>query len=145
MLSAVVGLQVIARGSSTPYKKTSKAPQQIAQELGAQYLLTATVRWEKLPGGASTVHVSPELVQVRSGSAPTTKWQQSFDAQLTNVFQVQADIATRVAQSLDVALGSTAQRQLAARPTTNLAAYDAFLRGEAMFENMAGNPLHPRR
>ncbi|HYU29000.1 MAG TPA: protein kinase, partial [Gemmatimonadales bacterium] len=141
------GLQVIGRASSTPFKRTTKTPQQIAQELGAQYLLTATVRWERLPGGGSAVHVSPELVQVRAGSggAPTTKWQQSFDAQLTNVFQVQADIASRVAQSLDVALGATAQQQLAERPTANLAAYDAFLRGEALFENMAGNPFNLRR
>ncbi len=145
-LSGLAGLQVIARGSSTPYKKATKTPQQIAQELGAQYLLTATVRWEKLPGAASTVHVSPELVQVRSGSAPTTKWQESFDAQLTNVFQVQADIATRVAQALDVALGATAQQQLAERPTQNLAAYDAFLRGEAASQAMGvGDPPSLRR
>jgi serine/threonine-protein kinase len=139
------GLQVIGRASSTPFKRTAKTQQQIAHELGAQYLLTATVRWEQLSGGRSVVHVSPELVQVRSGSAPTTKWQQSFDAQLTNVFQVQADIASRVAQSLDVALGATAQQQLAERPTANLAAYDAFLRGEALLENMAGNPFNLRR
>jgi len=144
-LSALTGLQVIARGSSTPYKRTTKTPQQIAQELGAQYLLTATVRWEKLPGGASAVHVSPELVQVRSGSTPTTKWQQSFDAQLTNVFQVQADIATRVAQALDVALGATAQQQLAERPTANLAAYDAFLHGEEASQGMLGDPPSLRR
>jgi serine/threonine-protein kinase len=115
-------LQVIGRASSTPFKKTTKTPQQIAQELGAQYLLTATVRWERQPGGHSVVHLSPELVQVRNGSAPTTKWQQSFDAQLTNVFQVQADIASRVAQSLDIALGATAQQRLAEPPTENLAA-----------------------
>src|SRR5262249_19438470 len=113
--------------------------------LGAQYILTATVRWQQLPGGQVTVHVSPELVQVRSESAPTTKWQQSFDAQLTNVFQVQADIASRVAQSLDVALGATTQQRLAARPTASLAAYDAFLRGEALFEDGAGNPFDLRR
>src|SRR5262249_8245000 len=46
-LTSVPGLEVIARGSSTPYKKTAKTPKQIAQELDATYLLTATVRWEK--------------------------------------------------------------------------------------------------
>src|SRR5213592_4196742 len=144
-LAELLGLQVIGRASSTPFKRTAKTPQQIARELGAQYLLTATVRWQQLPGGEVTVHVSPELVQVHGGSAPTTKWQQSFDAQLTNVFQVQADIASRVAQSLDVALGASAEQRLAARPTANLAAYDAFLRGEALFENMAGSPFDRRR
>ncbi len=144
-LARLAGLEVIGRASSTPFKRTAKPPQQIARELGAQYILTATVRWQQLSGGQVTVHVSPELVQVRGGSAPTTKWQQSFDAQLTNVFQVQADIASRVAQSLDVALGATAQQRLAERPTANLAAYDAFLHGEAVFEDNAGNPFDLRR
>jgi TolB-like protein len=60
-LTSLPGLQVIARGSSNPYKKTTKTPKQIAQELNVSYLLTATVRWDK-DGGASRVHVSPELV-----------------------------------------------------------------------------------
>jgi TolB-like protein/tetratricopeptide (TPR) repeat protein len=127
-LAAVPGLQVIARTSSAPYKKTAKTPQQIAQELGVRYILTATVRWEK-SGGTNRVQVSPELVQVGEGAVPTTKWQQPFDATMTDVFQVQADIASRVAQALDVALGSTARETLAEKPTQNLAAYDAFLKG----------------
>ena len=145
-LTALTGIQVIARGSSSPFKKTTKTPQQIAQELGAQYLLTGTVRWDKRPGGASSVHVIPELVQVRSGSPPTTKWQQSFDAQLTSVFQVQSDIAGRVARALDVALDDSSQQQLAERPTANLAAYDAFLRGEAMTQGFGvADPTTVRR
>ena len=93
-LSQVSGIAVIARASSNEYRKTTKAPQQIARELGADYLLTATVRWEKAGGGPSRVRVSPELIRVDPGAAPTTKWQQPFDASLTDVFQVQADIAT---------------------------------------------------
>jgi len=128
-LATLPGLKVIARSSSAQYKKTAKTPQEIARELGVQYLLTATVRWEKAAGG-NRVRVSPELVQVAPGSAPTTKWQQPFDAALTDVFQVQADIAGRVAQALDVALGQAPKQALAEKPTTNLAAYDAFLKGE---------------
>jgi len=128
-LATVPGLKVIARSSSSQYKKSGKSPQEIARELGVQYLLTATVRWEKGSGG-NRVRVSPELVQIAPGSAPTTKWQQPFDAALTDVFQVQADIAGRVAQALDVALGQAPKQTLAEKPTTNLAAYDAFLKGE---------------
>src|SRR5207237_3398890 len=51
-LTSVPGLQVIARGSSIPYKKTTKTPKEIARDLDATYLLTATVRWEK-SGGTS--------------------------------------------------------------------------------------------
>jgi TolB-like protein/Tfp pilus assembly protein PilF len=128
-LTSLPGVEVIARASSTPYKKTTKAPNQIAQELGVKYLLTATVRWEKATG-SSRVHVSPELVEVRESGAPASRWQQPFDAALTDVFQVQSDIASRVAQALGVALGAGDEERLSAKPTQNLAAYDAFLKGE---------------
>jgi tetratricopeptide (TPR) repeat protein len=76
------------------------------------------------------VLVSPELVEVSPGSAPKTRWQEPFDASLTDVFQVQADVATRVAQALGATLGSGERKALEAPPTKNLAAYDAFLKGE---------------
>jgi serine/threonine-protein kinase len=135
-LSRLVGLDVIARGSSNQYRHTTKAPQEIARELGADYLLTATVRWEKAPGVGSRVRVTPELVDVGPGRAPRTRWQDSFDASLTDVFQVQADIATTVAGALNMALGDSARRDLTTQPTHNLAAYDAFLKGEAASQSM---------
>ena len=129
-LSQIAGLAVIARASSNEYRHTSKAPQEIARELGAEYLLTATVRWEKHPDGTSRVRVSPELVRIQPGAVPTTKWQQGFDAALTDVFKVQADIASEVSEALDVALSDSTRRELAVKPTQNLDAYDAYLRGK---------------
>jgi serine/threonine-protein kinase len=126
-LTSLPGVQVTARSSSIPYKKTAKTPEQIGQELGVQYLLTGTVRWERGSGRPSRVQVSPELIQASTASA---KWQQPFDAVLNDVFQVQADIASRVAQALDLAIGAGERKALSERPTTNLAAYDAFLKGE---------------
>jgi len=141
-LSQIQGLQVIARGSSNEYKRTTKTQQQIARELGVNYLLTATVQWEKGAGGTNRVRVTPELVDVRPGHAPRSRWGQSFDAAMTGVFQVQADIAGRVAQALDVALGDSAEQELTAKPTRSLPAYDAFLRGEASFQGAtAAEPL----
>ena len=127
-LAALPGLQVTARSSSNQYKKATKSPQEIGRELGVDYLLTGTVRWEKGAGG-NHVRVSPELIQVSTGS---TKWQQPFDATLTDVFQVQADVAGQVAQALDLALGTAQRAALAVRPTANAAAYDAYLKGEAV-------------
>ena len=71
-LTSLSGVEVIARSSSVPYKKTSKTPAQIARELDVRYLLTATVRWQK-GTGASRVHVAPELVEVKGSAAPTSK------------------------------------------------------------------------
>jgi TolB-like protein len=144
-LSHVAGLAVIARSSSNEYRKTTKSPQQVARELGADYLLTATVRWEKAANGPSRVRVSPELIRVQPGEAPTTKWQQGFDASLTDVFQVQADIASKVAGALDVALADSARREIAAKPTTSLSAYDAFLKGEAVFQSTSADLPSLRR
>jgi eukaryotic-like serine/threonine-protein kinase len=126
-LTAVPGLEVIARSSSSQYKQTTKTPQQIGRELGVEYLLTGMVRWEKGEGRPSRVQVSPELIDVADATA---EWQQPFDAPLTDVFQVQADIAGRVAEALGVALGTGERQALTERPTANIAAYDAYLKGE---------------
>ncbi|HEY6928839.1 MAG TPA: protein kinase [Thermoanaerobaculia bacterium] len=137
-LTSISGIQVIARASSIPYKKTSKTPQQIAQELEAKYLLTATVRWEK-SGGSSRVHVSPELVEISESGPPSSKWQQPFDASLTDVFQVQSNIASKVAEALGVALAAGEEKKLSAKPTENLAAYDAYLKGEEASKAASAN------
>ena len=143
-LTSLPGVEVIARGSSTPYKKTKKTPKQIAQELDVRYLLTATVRWQK-GTGASRVHVTPELVEVREEGAPASKWEQPFDAALTDVFQVQSDIASQVRRALGIVLGAREEERLSEKPTQNLAAYDAFLKGEAIFNSGADDPSSLRK
>ena len=135
-LSRIQGVSVIAGTSSNQYRHTPKPPQQIAQELGVDYLLTASVQWEKASGGASRVRVTPELVEVGGGRAPRARWAQEFDAGMTGVFEVQAEIAAQVAQALGVALGDSAVRALAVQPTRSLEAYDAYLRGEQASERM---------
>ena len=80
------------------------------------------------------MQVSPELVEIRASGAPASKWQQPFDAAITDVFQVQSDIATKVAQALGGALAAGEEKRLSEKPTQNLAAYDAFLKGEEACE-----------
>jgi len=126
-LAGLARFQVTASTSSDQYRRTTRPPQEVGRELGVDYLLVGRIRWAKRPDGTSRVQVSPELV--RAASASTT-WQEPFDAPLTDVFQVQTDIATRVAGALGVALGAGEQTALAERPTRDVAAYDAFLRGE---------------
>jgi eukaryotic-like serine/threonine-protein kinase len=127
-LTSLPGMFVTASNSSNQYRGTTKSPQEIGRELGVDYLLIGKVRWAKAKDGASRVQVSPELIEV--GTARAT-WQQPFDAALTDVFKVQGDIAGQVAAALDVALGASQQRVLAERPTTNLSAYDVYLKGTA--------------
>jgi eukaryotic-like serine/threonine-protein kinase len=124
-LTDLPGLEVIGSASSAQYRHSTKAPRQIAQELGVRYLLVGKVRWAKGPG-TSRVQVSPELVDV---STLADKWEAPFDAPLTDVFQVQGDIAGKVAAALKVALTPAKHQALSDKPTENLAAYDAYLRG----------------
>jgi tetratricopeptide (TPR) repeat protein len=106
------------------------------------YLLTGTVHWEKNRSGPSRVRVSPELVEASTGS---TRWQQPFEAPLTNVFQVQADIAGRVAQALDIALAAEKRAQIAEQPTADLTAYDLYLRGQHAFHRRTAEGLTEAR
>jgi non-specific serine/threonine protein kinase len=142
-LTNISGLEVIARASSIEYRKTSKKLQEIGKELGVEYLLTGTVRFAGGAGDTRRVQVSPEL---SSASSAASKWAQPFDATLTDVFQVQGEIAARVAQALDVALSAGSRKELEERPTQNLAAYEAYLRGEEATQAMAaGDPIALRR
>jgi eukaryotic-like serine/threonine-protein kinase len=130
-LSALPGLQVIASRSSNEYKHSTKSLPEIARDLGADYLLIARIRWARAADGTSRVEVSPELVQASPGRPPTTKWQQPFEAAMTDVFRVQGDIAGQVASALNLALAPDQKETLTEKPTQNLAAYDAYLKGEA--------------
>ena len=132
-LAAVPGLQVIASASSSQYRHTAKAPHEIGQELGVRYLLVGKVRWAKGNGAQSRVEVRPELVEVASSA---DKWGAPFDAPLTDVFQVQADIAEKVVHALQVTLSPAAAQTVAKRPTENLDAYDAYLRGKKIAEEL---------
>jgi eukaryotic-like serine/threonine-protein kinase len=124
-LATLPGLQVTARTSSAQYARSTKRPDEIGRELGVAYLLNGTVRWDQ-EDGQSRVRVSPELIETATGA---TRWQQSFDAPMTDVFRVQADVAERVARELGVALAAGPRRHLKARPTGDLGAYDLYLRG----------------
>ena len=137
-LSRVSGLKVIASSSASQYKGSTKSPQVIASELGADYLLSGTVRWATGADGKRRVQVVPELIDAGSGDV---KWQQSFDTDITDVFEVQSQIATRVAGALGVALGGNEQLQLTKRPTDNVEAYQLYLKGRAV---QSGDPVSLR-
>ena len=133
-LASIPALQVIASTSSDQYRRSTKSPRQIGQELGVQYLLVGQVQWDRRTGDPGRVRVSPELVDAQSGS---TRWRAPFDAAMSDVFQVQGEIAGRVAEALDLALGTGQRTRLLERPTANLEAYDAFLRGDEISRGVA--------
>jgi serine/threonine-protein kinase len=143
-LTALPGVSVVARASSVSYPPGKQVPAVVARDLGVRYLLTGTVRFAGT-GVERRVQVSPELVEVVAGHAPESRWQQPFDAAVKDVFAVQARIAGDVASAMQVALGAATKAQLAGVPTGNDAAYDAFLRGEAIRNASPTDPRSLRR
>ena len=140
-LATISGLQVTARTSSTHYAQGTKPAREIGRELGVDYLLTGTVRWNP-EGRRSRVRVSPELVQATSGAS---RWQQSFDAPIAEIFHVQANIAERVARELGVALAGRQQRHMEERATSDLGAYDLYLRGRHAWHQRPSTSLDQAR
>ena len=122
-LSGISGLSVIARSSATQYRKTTKTFKQIGEELGVNYILQGTVRWENI-GGETHVRVNPTLIKVEDG---TQAWSESMESVLSSAFKLQSDIASRVAGAMDVALAKTEKASLETSLTENSEAYDYYL------------------
>jgi eukaryotic-like serine/threonine-protein kinase len=125
-LTTLSGLGVIGRSSAYRYKNTTKPFREIADELGVTYIMEGTVRWERRSNGEIMVRVNPQLIRV---SDATQVWSQSFDAVLSGVLALQSDVATQVANSLDISLRTSERRALAAEREVNPEAYDFYLRG----------------
>jgi TolB-like protein/Flp pilus assembly protein TadD len=129
-LAMVSGLGVISRTTAIQYARAGKTLRQIGQDLGVGYVIEGTVRWDAKPGGTGRVRITPQLIRVADDSHV---WAGSFDRALDDVFAVQSEIAEAVASGLDVTLGEGERRAIAARPTRNLDAYQAYLRGLALY------------
>lgn len=128
-LSSIRSLRVIGRQSAATYASSTKTPQQIAQELGVDYVLTGTVRWDKSPDGKDLVRVSPALLRATDGSQV---WANAYQTVLSGMFEVQSSVATEVANALNVALVAPEKAALSARPTSNVEAYGHYLRGNEL-------------
>ena len=128
-LSSIRALRVIGRQSASTYAGSRKTPQEIAQELGVQYVLTGTVRWDKSSDGKELVRVSPALLRASDGSQV---WANAYQTVLSGMFEVQAKVATEVADALNIALVAPEKAALTARPTGNIEAYSHYLRGSEL-------------
>jgi TolB-like protein len=125
-LASISGITVIGRQSAKRYVGSDKSPREIGGELGVNYLLTGSVRWDKTQRGRNLVSVRPALLRVADGSQI---WSEPYDAVLSEEFKLQSNVAERVARALDVALLPHESRELATRPTNDTIAYDDYLKG----------------
>jgi TolB-like protein/tetratricopeptide (TPR) repeat protein len=132
-LAGVRGLAVLSRWSALQYARTTKSAKQVGQELGVSYLVTGTVRWSRGAGPGGQVRITPQLVRVADD---TSVWAHVYDFTMDDIFRVQSEMARSVVESLGFTLLEHERGALEARPTQNLDAYQAFLRGKFL----AGQP-----
>jgi serine/threonine protein kinase/tetratricopeptide (TPR) repeat protein len=133
-LAGIHGLGVISRQSATQYKSREKNTQQIAQDLRVDYILEGTVQRERPADPNSNVRIRPQLIRA---SDDTHVWAQTYDNQMREVFQVQSDVAERVAQALDITLLEADREALRSNPIENIEAYDYYLQGNKYFRRAA--------
>jgi serine/threonine-protein kinase len=125
-LAALSGLGVISRTSAFQYKTAKKSIKQIGEELGVDYVLEGTVRWDKPGGSESRVRVTPQLIRVADD---THLWSETYDRVLEDIFAVQSDIAGRIIEQLGISMLERERETVEAKPTENLLAYETYLRG----------------
>lgn len=119
-LSRFRALVVIARGTSFALRDKGMTSQQIAQQLGVQYVLSGQIR-----KAGNRIRVSAELTH--SGSEAQV-WSDRYDRPLTDIFDLQDDVSSSVAAVVDPAVRSAEIERARRKPPTNLSAYDLYLR-----------------
>src|SRR6266496_2108463 len=122
-LSKIADLKVISRTSTQRYKKTSQKPSKIANQLGVANLLEGSVQKTN-----DQVRVNVQLIRAANDSH---LWAETFDRRLTDIFSVESEVAKAIADQLRAHLSGREEQAIAARPTDNPQAYDAYLRGLA--------------
>ncbi len=122
-LSKIEGLKVFSRPTVLTYRDKPATPAQIGQQLGAAYVLAGSLR-----RAGNRLRISAQLVDTHTDFP---LWIERYDRELQDVFEVQDEIARKIAGALRLTLSPKEEKAIAARPTENLQAYDFFLRGRS--------------
>src|SRR6476661_4970719 len=122
-LTKIGDLKVISRTSTQGYQSEPGNLAEIAKQLGVANILEGSVQ-----KAGNQVRVNVHLVNVQTGSQ---LWAETYDRKLSDIFSVESEIAKGIAESLQAKLTGREEQALAAQPTNNPQAYDAYLRGLA--------------
>jgi TolB-like protein/Tfp pilus assembly protein PilF len=122
-LSKIADLKVISRTSTQHYKSAPENLFEIAKQLGVAHLLEGSVQ-----KSGDSVRVNVQLIKAANGSH---LWADTFDRKLTDIFSVESEVAKAIADELRAKLSDREEQVISAKPTDNVDAYDAYLRGLA--------------
>jgi non-specific serine/threonine protein kinase len=120
-LSKIKHLRVFPRPEMLAYRDKPVAPAQIGQDLDAAYVLSGSLR-----RAGNRLRITAQLIETRSRHSV---WVERYDREMADVFEVQDEIARKIAQALRITLSPQEEAHLAQKPTEDLQAYDYFLRG----------------
>lgn len=133
-LAQIDGWRVISRTSTSKYANTDKTIQQIGTELNVRYILEGSVRQD-----SHQVFITAQLIRV---SDDKHLWAERYERPKNNVIDIQTEVAKSIARALNQSISSKAQQKLAHRPTENIEAYTAFLRGRHLLRSRKEEDLY---
>jgi adenylate cyclase len=125
-LAKISGLHVPARTSCFAFRGQNLDAREIGNRLGVQSLLEGSIR-----KAGDRLRISVQLIDARNGYH---LWSERFDRQLDDVFAVQEEIANSVINYLGLSLTPREDRQLHKRSTSQVEAYEFYLRGRKLFQ-----------
>jgi TolB-like protein len=126
-LSRIRDLKVISRTSTQRFKSTAEQIPEIAKQLGVATILEGSVR---KAGDKVRVHV--QLIDAENDAH---LWAERYDRQLDDIFEVESDIAGKIAEALQATLTGAERRAIAARPTKSTEAHELYLKGRYHWRN----------
>ena len=133
-LSKIADLKVISRTSTQHFKSAPGNLSEIAKQLGVAYILEGSVQ-----KSGDAVRVNVQLIKAANDSH---LWADTFDRKLIDVFFVESEVARAIAEKLRLHLTGEEEQVIAAKPTENVEAYDAYLRGLAYNLKTATTPAN---
>jgi TolB-like protein/class 3 adenylate cyclase/Tfp pilus assembly protein PilF len=133
-LSKIADLKVISRTSTQHYKSAPENLPEIARQLGVAHILEGSVQ-----KSGDAVRVNVQLIKAANDSH---LWADTYDRRLTDIFSVESEVAKAIADQLRVHLTGQEAQVIAAKPTDNPEAYDAYLRGLAYTLKTAATPAN---
>jgi serine/threonine protein kinase/Tfp pilus assembly protein PilF len=133
-LSKITDLKVISRTSTQHYKSAPENLPEIAKQLGVAHILEGSVQ-----KSGDAVRVNVQLIKAATDSH---LWSDTFDRKMTDIFSVESEVSKAIADQLRAKLTGQEQEVLAAKPTDNPQAYDAYLRGLAYTLKTAFTPAN---
>jgi TolB-like protein/Tfp pilus assembly protein PilF len=128
-LANVQGLGVISRTSAMEYNRKGKTVKQIGSDLGVDYVLEGSVRWDRGAGRESRVRITPQLIRVADD---THVWADRYERVIADVFAMQSEVAENAVKAMGVTLLPREQTALKELSTNDLEAYNLYLRGREL-------------